>query len=65
MQLASYLEGSPLMWMMLLHLHVNLNADDDYPDDDDDDDYLHKRVSHFRSNVPVAKLPTLDHLDEQ
>ena len=29
MQLASYLERSPLMWMMLLHLHVNLNADDD------------------------------------
>ena len=27
-QLASYLERSPLMWMMLLHLHVNLNADD-------------------------------------
>ena len=26
---ASYLEGSPLMWMMLLHLQVNLNADDD------------------------------------
>ena len=25
----SYLEGSPLMWMMLLHLHINLNADDD------------------------------------
>ena len=28
-QLASYLEGSPLIWMMLLHLHINLNADDD------------------------------------
>ena len=23
MQLASYLEGDPLMWMMPLHLHVN------------------------------------------
>ena len=23
------LEGSPLMWMILLHLHVNLNAADD------------------------------------
>ena len=33
-QLASYLEGSPLMCMMLLHLHVYLNADDD------DDVYL-------------------------
>ena len=33
-QLASYLEGSPLMWMMPLHLH----ADDDYDDNDDDDD---------------------------
>ena len=22
-QLASYLEGGPLMWMMQLHLHVN------------------------------------------
>ena len=38
MQLASYLEGRPLMWMMLLHLHVNLNADDDDHHDDDDDD---------------------------
>ena len=28
-QLASYLERSPQMWMMLLHLHDNLNADDD------------------------------------
>ena len=28
MQLANYLEGSPLMWMMLLHLYINLNADD-------------------------------------
>ena len=40
-KLASYLEGSPLMWMMLLHLHVNLKAaaanDDDAKDDDDDD----------------------------
>ena len=33
MQLASYLERSPLMWMMLLHLHVNLKA----ANDDDDD----------------------------
>ena len=37
-QLASHLEGSPLMWMMLLHLHFNLNADDDDGGDDDDDD---------------------------
>ena len=37
LQLANYPEGSPLMWMMLLHLHVNLNADDD---NDDDDVYL-------------------------
>ena len=37
-QLASYLERSPLMWMMLLHLHVNLNDADDADDDDDDDD---------------------------
>ena len=29
LQLASYLKGSPLVGMMLLHLHVNLNADDD------------------------------------
>ena len=36
-QLASYLERSPLMWMMFLHLHVSLNADDDDDDDDDDD----------------------------
>ena len=25
MQLASYLEGGPLMWMMPLHLHLNQN----------------------------------------
>ena len=27
MQLASYLEGGPLMWMMPLHLHVNQKSD--------------------------------------
>ena len=33
-QLASYLEGGPLMWMMPLHLHVNQKSDfDDYDDD--------------------------------
>ena len=32
MQLASNLETSPMMWMMLLHLHVNLNTDDDEHD---------------------------------
>ena len=31
-QLASYLEGDPLMWMMPLHLHVNQKSD--YDDDD-------------------------------
>ena len=31
-QLASYLEGGPLMWMMPLHLHVNKKTD--YDDDD-------------------------------
>ena len=39
MQLASYLEGIPLMWMMLLNLHVNLNADDD------DDESCRKKIS--------------------
>ena len=34
MQLASYLERGPLMWMMPLHLHVNQKSD--YDDDDDD-----------------------------
>ena len=29
MQLASYLERGPLMWMMLLHLHVNQKSDYD------------------------------------
>ena len=28
-QLASYLEGGPLMWMMPLHLHVNQKSDYD------------------------------------
>ena len=31
MQLASYLERGPLMWMMPLHLHVNQKFD--YDDD--------------------------------
>ena len=38
MQLASYLEGSTLMWIMLVHLHVTLNADDDDDGDDSEDD---------------------------
>ena len=29
MQLASYLERGPLMWMMPLHLHVNQKSDYD------------------------------------
>ena len=29
MQLASYLEGGPLMWMMPLHLQVNQKSDYD------------------------------------
>ena len=33
-QLASYLEGSPLMWIVLLHLLISLNADDDDYDDE-------------------------------
>ena len=33
MQLANYLEGGPLMWMMPLHLHANQKSD--YDDDDD------------------------------
>ena len=33
MQLASYLEGGPLMWMMPLHLHVNQIFDYDYDDE--------------------------------
>ena len=37
-KLASYLERSPLMWMILLHLHINLNDDDDDDDDDGDGD---------------------------
>ena len=28
-QLASYLEGGPLMWMIPLHLHVNQKSDYD------------------------------------
>ena len=31
-QLASYLEGGPPMWMMPLHMHVNQNFD--YDDDE-------------------------------
>ena len=45
MQIASYLERSKLMWLMLLHLHINLNVGDDKDDDDDDDlgmIYLHQ-----------------------
>ena len=30
LQIASYLEGGPLMWMMPLHLHVNQKSDYDY-----------------------------------
>ena len=33
-QLTSYLEGSPLIWMVLLHMHSNLHANDDGDDND-------------------------------
>ena len=32
-QLASYMDRGPLMWMMPLHLHVNQKSDYDYDDD--------------------------------
>ena len=31
-QLASYLERGPLMWMVPLHLHINQKSDYDYDD---------------------------------
>ena len=34
-QLASYLERGPLMWIMPLHLHINQKSDYDYDDDDE------------------------------
>ena len=38
MQLVSYLEEGPLIWIILLHLQVNKKPDNDDDDDDDDDD---------------------------
>ena len=35
MQLAIFLEGGPLMWMMPLQLHVNQKSE--YDDDEDND----------------------------
>ena len=40
LQLASYLEGGPLKWILSLNLHVNQKSDDDDDDDDDDDVFL-------------------------
>ena len=37
-QLTSYLEGGPLMWIMRLHVNQKSNDDDDDDDDDGDDD---------------------------
>ena len=48
MQLASYLERGPLMWMMPLHLHVNQKSDYD-----DDDMFL------IMSSITVAQIVTL------
>ena len=45
MQLASYLEWSPLIWMMLQHLHVNLNA---AAADDDDDEVGGIKTTHSK-----------------
>ena len=42
MQLASYLERGPLMWMMPLHLHVNQKSD--YDDDVIQQVWKHRRI---------------------
>ena len=50
-QLASYLEGGPLMWMMPLHLHVNQKSDYD------DDNYTLYALN-FQKSIP-SSLPSL------
>ena len=56
MQLASYLEGSSLMWMSLLHLHVNSNTDDDDDDDDNDDDDDDSTFSSILSSLKTRSF---------
>ena len=53
-----YLEGSPLMWMMLLQLIVNLNADDD---DDVTAVHLsaHSIAKHHLNNMWLFNMPAL------
>ena len=48
MQLASYLEGRPLMWMMPLHLHVNQKSDYD-------DDILVSLILNFEADLSFSK----------
>ena len=63
MQQASYLEGVPLMWMLLLYLHVNQKSDD--PDDDDDEQYHRYIVKMLNHNVlhNIAFLTSLQELN--
>ena len=51
-QLASYLERGPLMWIMPLHLHVNQKSDYD-------DDYAPPPPLHKRLNISeTVQIPT-------
>ena len=48
MQLASYLERGPLMWMMPLDLHVNQKSD---YDDDETDSTVQKLFIEMDTNI--------------
>ena len=50
-QQASYLEGSPLIWMLPLYLHVNQKSD--YDDDDDDWRYLTWKWKPTHTLLPI------------
>ena len=52
-QLASYLERGPLMWMMPLHLHVNQKSDYD-----DDDGALRVKLFLCTRGGKIAKVLT-------
>ena len=61
-QLASYLEGGPLMWMMPLHLRDYQKSDYEMMNDDDADEYEHT-ITIILSNEPIYSTKSFPHFN--
>ena len=67
-QLASYLERGPLMWMMPLHLHVNQKSDYDLYDtckSEYNGEFGFAKSQSFRLNIIAIRVKSQEHVSIQ